>query len=292
MSCAESRIPRSRGTSKSRLEGAAGRGEISAARTLHSSRAGFTLIEILMAAVAGALILGSIYTVFTRAVQMRNSATARTQENALRMRAVNMLRNDLQNALVSGGVLAASLDGSLQGQNSQFPGYLRFTTTTARSADAELHGDIQEVEYYIANEARATDRRSGVLVRVIHNNLLGEIEDAGTEEQLLAGVESLEVSFYDGQNWTDTWQLNPETPTVPKAVRVRIQPYADETKHRAALPIEIFALWPTEPRIASTSGTSATNPPGSSGNPPAGTPGGGNTGNPTTPPGGTPSGTP
>ncbi len=190
--------------------------------------AGFTLIEILMAAVAGALILGSIYTVFTRAVQMRNTATARTQEVVTRVRAANVIRNDLQNALVSGGILAATLEGSPQGQASQFRGYLRFTTTTARAADAEVQCDIQEVEYRIGSDPESTERNAGVLMRVLYNNLLGAVDEVTHEEKLLPGVEAMEVSFYDGSSWTDSWTVTEEENTVPKAVRVRILPIADD----------------------------------------------------------------
>ncbi|RYD63603.1 MAG: hypothetical protein EOP84_33510, partial [Verrucomicrobiaceae bacterium] len=211
----------------------------------------------------------------TRAVQLRNSATARTQEVALRTRAVNVIRNDLQNGFVSGNELglATTLEGSPQGQGSQFRGYLRFTTTTARSADAETHGDVQEVEYYITSDATATDQKAGVLMRVIYNNLLGSIDEVTHEEQLLHGVEAMEVTFYDGTSWIDSWSATSPDYVVPKAVRVRILPHTSAAAHVPATPLEILVPWATQPVLPATSTTSSTGTPPSGGTPPP--PGGG-----------------
>lgn len=246
-----------------------------------------------MAAVAGALILGSIYTVFTRAVHLRNNATERTRVAQLRARAATILRNDLQNGLVSGGTIAASLEGSRKAQGSQFPGYLRFTTTTARSADAELYGDVQEVEYYIANDQSSTERNVGVLVRTVNHNLLGSLQQVAQEELLLPGVESMEVSFYDGQNWTDTWEVTETDNTVPKAVRVRIQPHIVVETSQPTVPIEIIVPWTTQPLTdasATDSGSSSSDSSSSGGTPTSpgtGSSSGGNNPAPTAPGGGT-----
>ena len=259
---------------------------LSTATRRRRSRAGFTLIEILMAAIAGALILGSIYTVFTRAVQLRNNATERTREAQLRARAATVLRNDLQNGLVSGGIIAATLEGSRNSQGSQFPGYLRFTTTTARNADAEIAGDVHEVEYYIANDQAATDRNVGVLVRAVNHNLLGSLQAVAHEELLLPGVESMEVSFYDGDSWADSWEVNESDNTVPKAIRVRIQPHIAAEKHQPTVPIEVVVPWTTQPLTSASSEDSSSTGGSSTGTGTGGTSGGGGTGT-TPPPGGT-----
>ena len=68
-----------------------------------SRRGGFTLIEILLAAVAAALVLTAVYGVFRQAVRIRDSATQRTRDSRVRLRAENIVRADLRGALVSGG---------------------------------------------------------------------------------------------------------------------------------------------------------------------------------------------
>ncbi len=75
------------------------------------TRGGFTLIEILLAAVAASLVLGAVYGIFQQAVRIRDSATQRMRDSRVRLRAEKIIRGDLGNALVSGGLLASVLQG-------------------------------------------------------------------------------------------------------------------------------------------------------------------------------------
>src|SRR4030095_16812658 len=106
---------------------------------IHSTRrgAGFTLIELIMAMAACAIVLTAIYGVFSKAIHLRDNATERTKVARLRLQAANLMRKDLSNAIVSGGTLAATLTGSQQGGEGGFPGYLRFTTTTGYNGQVE-----------------------------------------------------------------------------------------------------------------------------------------------------------
>ena len=60
-------------------------------------RAGFTLLEIMIAAVIASMIMIAIYGVFASGVKMRDNATERTRVTTLRLRATHVMRNDLQN---------------------------------------------------------------------------------------------------------------------------------------------------------------------------------------------------
>ena len=53
----------------------------------HSRKNAFTLIEIMVAAIAAAIILAAIYGIFYRAIKMRDTATERNHEARLRARA-------------------------------------------------------------------------------------------------------------------------------------------------------------------------------------------------------------
>ena len=220
----------------------------------------FTLIEMLMALAACAIILAAIYGVFSRAVHLRDNATHRTREVRVRAHAASILRNDLRNALVSGGTLAATLEGSQDGHGAGFPGYLKFTATTAKDADDELGGDVQEIEYYIARDPDAEDQNAGVLVRTINRDLLATAKQTPPEERVLAGVEAMEVSFYSGSAWKTSWEVTTDSKTLPEAVRVSIQPVADEDGIKPA-PIEVLVPWVTQSAIeATTTTTTGGNP--------------------------------
>ena len=219
--------------------------------SVSSSRA-FTLLEILVAAAAATIILAAIYGVFGGAMRLRANAMERTREMRLEARAVSIIRNDLRNGCISGGTLAGTLEGSAEGLHSAYPGYLKLTTTTGTNPpEGELFSDIQEVEYYIASDPQDRAAKSGVLVRTVDRNLLAPVREAPLETPLLAGVAALEIEFYDGQSWTDRWEVTEEDRTVPAALRVRITKAAS-TDSAPAAPIEIVVPWSVQPVVPET----------------------------------------
>jgi type II secretory pathway pseudopilin PulG len=222
-------------------------------------RAAFTLLEVMLAAMAGALILAAIYGVFSKAVRLRNDSTERLRKSRVRARAAQMIRDDLRNAYVSGGVLASTLKGSAETHDSNFPGYLKFTAVNARD-DASLDtatGDVQEIEYFVATDPDAGDARTGLLVRTVEHDLLTSLRTTALPQQpILSGVTSMQVSFYDGETWKDTWEYSSDdAPTLPEAVRVTINQAAMGRETTAPPPIEIYVPWTTQPPLASPSPT-------------------------------------
>ena len=267
-----------------------------------TTRGGFTLIEILLAAVAAALVLTAVYGIFRQAVRIRDSATQRTRDSRVRLRAENIVRADLRGAFVSGGLFAnvcegdsASPDHKIASQGaassapSNLPGYLRLTTTTARNdAAAGLYGDVQQVEYYIAQDPASADgNASGVLVRAVTRDLLdrGGLSAGGSSSSLaatagaptsgetavLAGVQAFQVSFYDGANWQPSWQFADLTERIapaylsnngtqatagqtslPGAVRVDIQQAPAAPGGPTPPPLTILVPWTAQPYAAAS----------------------------------------
>ncbi len=223
----------------------AGRRPRHPSRVLHPDSA-FTLIELIMAMAGSALILAAVFGVFGRAVHMRDDATARTRDARVRSHALAVMRNDLSNARITEGLLATVLKGSQTSPGGEFPGYLKFTTTTA-SDDQDLPtADIQKVEYFVATDPDTQDQRAGRLVRTVQRDLLTEVPGTPTREPLLSGVQAMELGFYDGTDWQEEWEYDAtNNPEVPKAVRVRIQ-LATAPGERAPAPIELLVPWTTE----------------------------------------------
>jgi type II secretion system protein J len=207
------------------------------------NRRAFTLIEMVLALAGCAVILAAIYGIFSRAVHLRDEAMARTRDVRVRAHAASVLRNDLRNARISGGTLAATLEGSQKAQSGSFPGYLKFITTTTPD-DLDLpSNDLQQVEYYLTADPAATDQKSGLLVRAVDRNLLAAVRETPAEEPLLSGVEAMEVSFYDGESWKESWTYSDEDKTVPEAVRVRLR------MSPGSPPLEVLVPWTTQPAI-------------------------------------------
>ncbi len=203
------------------------------------TRRAFTLIELLLAMFAAAIIMASIYGLFSKAVHLRNHAVELVHQTRLRARAAATLRCDLRGAIVTGGLLASVLEGSAQAPSSNFPGYLKFSTSTARADDNGVGGDVQQVEYFIASGA---DPKEGTLVRTVERDPLSATQTDLPQDAVLSGVTAMEVSFYDGAEWTNAWSYSTDTPTLPEAVRVIIRQPAP------APPIEVEEPWATAPQ--------------------------------------------
>jgi type II secretory pathway pseudopilin PulG len=241
------------------------------------ARGGFTLIEVMLASIGAAMILVAVYVIFARAIKLRDGATQRVQAAQVRERAVRTIRNDLQNAFLSGGVLAATLDyesGGADSNDSAAPGYFKFTATTGHDTPDDLYGDVEQVEYYIAKDGAVTDPTlGGRLVRVSTRDLL-EANPSDTDKvALLHNVTSFQVSFYDGTTWQDSWQsgaaglsaaatagtsTTSTSVSVPEAIRIDIQQAAPSAKASMPPPLEITVPWTTQPFAAPTATPSAT----------------------------------
>lgn len=253
---------------------------------MHRRPHAFTLIEILLASVASAMILIVINAIFVRAIHLRDNATERVRETRLRTRAEHAIRDDLQCALVSGGILASTLSG---GSNSgagpggaSFPGYLKLMTTNGRSASGQAASDMQRVEYYVTRDPNATGdgaANAGRLVRAVTRDLLAATPTVSREETVLAGVQSLQVQFYDGTSWLDAWEFDSDTAaasastggttittgntTLPEAIRVDVR-RTPKVGGVTVPPVEVLVPWTTQPFVGATPAPVAgvTPPPG------------------------------
>ena len=239
----------------------------------------FTLIEILLASAAAALVLAAIYGVYLHAIKLRETTMQHTTDSRLRERASRIIRADLRNALVSGGLFASIVQGdsaNSDGMNSSLPGYLKFTTTTGRDDDDNLYGDVQQVEYYVV-KSNSSGQPGGTLVRSVTRDLLNTVNTGETQptdqQDILQSVQSMQVAFYDGTNWQTSWSFNSAdsstsgtggstastsgSETLPAAVRVDIQQMAPMNAHAASPgpvppPLEILVPWTTQPFTSPT----------------------------------------
>jgi hypothetical protein len=224
----------------------------------------------------------AVYGVFAHGIRLRDEATRRVQETRLRSRAAEVLRDDLRHAAVTGSRLAAALTASVRAPDSRYPGYLRFTTATGPVTTNALWGDLQEVTYSIADDPLSTNQNAGVLIRKVDRNLLAAVRQIAHEERLLHQVSALEVEFYDGANWVDTWDYVDTNSPLPLAVGVTIRQVAARPSDPVPPPIQLLVPWTLQPEQASDS--ASTNAPASEGG--SGGGGGGGGGGGTQPPAG------
>ena len=245
----------------------------------HRPRAeAFTLIEILLASMGAALVLAALYGIFIHAIKLRDTATDRVRDARLRARAEAVIRTDLQNAIISGGIIASSLEGGTADGSgpggSSLPGYLKINTTTGRDTGSDPNGDLQQVEYYLTHDPDAPvgsgEKGSNILVRAVTRDLLATTASTAREEQILRGVQSLAVEFYDGSTWQQAWSYDSTAAgltnggdttgtavafgntTLPDAVRIDVQQAPAIPNGHPPPPVEVLVPWTTQPFAGAT----------------------------------------
>lgn len=217
-------------------------------RRAGARKAGFTLLELLLATAIFAIVLLAIQTVFFAGLTLRKRTSAALDESLPIQQSLAILRKDLQNAVNPGGVLAGHFrvggpadslasgsatvtgSGSATGRGTSLGiaastqgGGLDFFTAVGNPGDWEPGADIIEVNYQLMEPLEKTDETRGQdLVRSVTRNLLSTGTLESEEQRLLPNVESLEFEFYDGYNWQTTWDTSMDSTPLPNAVRVSL----------------------------------------------------------------------
>jgi prepilin-type N-terminal cleavage/methylation domain-containing protein len=223
------------------------------------SRRGFTLLEVLIAMAAFAIVLGAINSVFYAALRLRNKTAEAFDESLALQHTVAFLRNDIANLLPPGGTLSGNLQttpsttgsGTASGLNvsaasmalvaaASRPGQSspEFYSTTATIDETSPWSQVQRVSYYLTPSTNGLPGRD--LIRSVTRNLLPTFQEQPVQIPLLGGVDSIYFQFHDGNQWKDTWDSATETASrLPTAVRVQIQMAAPERSKALPPPIEL-----------------------------------------------------
>jgi prepilin-type N-terminal cleavage/methylation domain-containing protein len=232
----------------------------------------FTLLELLLATAIFSIVLIAINTVFFSALHLRKATIEALEESLPIEHALAVMRKDLQNVVVPGGVLAGhfrslgpasglgstSIGGSsTAGTQSQTPatgtgtaltesaiqGGFDFFTSTGIVRDGLSSSDIQEVNYQLMEPIEGEKAQGQDLVRSVTRNLLSFVTPVPEEQRLLKNVEALEFEFYDGYEWRDTWDTSLSETNLPMAVRMRLLRAAPpQQRNLEREPIELVVI--------------------------------------------------
>jgi len=98
--------------------------------------------------------------------------------------------------------------------------------------------EIQKVTYGLQSGESSTNNGKD-LIRTVTRNLLTTGTEDDDEQFLASGIESLTFSYFDGNNWIDTWDDSTET-NLPMAVRVNVQMAAADQNAARPDPIQLL----------------------------------------------------
>jgi general secretion pathway protein J len=194
------------------------------ARRRRRSSGGFTLLELLVAmALMGAVALslyGTIGTVF----RARRTAMAAAQRTRSVEVVTDVLRRDIESALLPNGILAGSFIGIDQAGPSADADTLEFYGTAPGARSTELASVINRITWLLVADERDPERSE--LVRQVTGNLLAQVESEPEQEVLCRDVRALNIRYYDGFDWVDGWDsttaASPEM-MVPRAIEVVLE---------------------------------------------------------------------
>ena len=194
------------------------------------NQAGFTLMEVMFATMAFALILLVMQMTFSGALGLRNRMQKRVDQQAALTLAMSIMKRDLENMIVTGGLMAEGIFCGEMGSPDMPNDQLEFYSTTAVVSDQLPWGDVQKVGYLLGVDPMqtVTTNLGQALMRMSRNALpLEANEEAPVETLMLDNVRSLQFEFFDGLEWLQTWDSTVNEPAVPLAVRAMVEVFTD-----------------------------------------------------------------
>jgi prepilin-type N-terminal cleavage/methylation domain-containing protein len=205
---------------------------------LHGRRAGFTLIELILAVTLIALVLVAAYEMYIASLKTAQAGEAEIDCYQTARAALTMLADDLRSTVATQATFGAGLSGQ-DGDDSKFEGDTLTLTCTAaprwrpdpsffETDPLPPRGDFRRVVYRLVTPAIAAEEdtvQSGIrptlgLVREVRTNLTSQDAADQVTQVLSRNVVSFQVLYHDGTDWQTTWSTSGNT--LPLAVKITL----------------------------------------------------------------------
>ena len=235
------------------------------------NKAGFTLIEILVALSIMVIVLGAAYGTFTAATKSISRCRARKSleedgQGVLRMMAREIrcsyfpARGENRPASSTPGGTTAATGMSagtgapavitavserptpqyLNGSSGVRTGFLRLLTTAGITDPDQPSSGLYNVAYRLDSTKKMLFRRQADLLQPEQSDT-----DSPGEVCVARGVESLAYSFGDGKKWVDNWQTDGNT-GLPSAVKIDVV-LSDAEGNQRAFSTTVFVAMQAPP---------------------------------------------
>jgi type II secretion system protein J len=194
---------------------------------------GFTLVELLIATVIGALVVVVAIATFRSVSRSRETARYYSDVMAQGRYALDQIRDDLANFYRSSDPEQMRLTGIKGGTIEQPADRLIMCVVSDRPLKSRIgESGIYEVEYGLSLSELNGENPQGILARRCAALTYPEqINQQGMLTQIAGAVTSLKFEYFDGTSWYRQWQSPPEP---PRLIRVSII-LADEHAERKSI---------------------------------------------------------
>ena len=181
----------------------------------HNHPTAFTLVEVLLATVVGALVLAVAVAAYTGLTRSRDRIERASETLTAGRYAMQQIRNDLANLYRSADPARTRFVG-IPGGSADDPAdrIIVYVVRDRPVNDQNVNREIFEVEYgLVINDDGNTSLAQGCTA--VSEGMLGN--ERGALRRLAENVPSLQFQFFDGQDWQRAWD---STHTLPPVVRV------------------------------------------------------------------------
>lgn len=191
------------------------------------SRRGFTLVELIVAAVIAAMIAGSAVASVSQMLKLKTKSAARQQVYERADMATGRMALDLANVIRHHNLQFARITVSDGGAGDSARDGLMLLTRSVRPVRDETdaaEGGEYEVQFRI-KPVSGTDQRPALWRRRDpgHDTFL---DAGGVAAPVVRGVRALSIQAYDGNEWFDSWDSDAEG--FPHAIRVEVTVDSDD----------------------------------------------------------------
>ncbi len=220
---------------------------------------GFTLVELIVAVVVGAVVAGATTTALISFIRGKARASARHEAFRRAETAVSRMALDLQAAVRDRdlSVCRIAVTDSAGGA-SEADGLLLFTRSVApvRGLQGVPEGADREVQYKLFPSASGLSSAM-TLWRRCQPGVDDYSDAGGVAAPVVEGVASLSIRACDDANWFDTWDS--DSLGFPHAVSVTVIGVSDDgTVRAAARRVVALDRTPLPPASTDTTGTGGT----------------------------------
>ena len=191
-------------------------------KTSLAGAAGFTLIEILVAATISSLIIIMLHTAYRSTLESIKSVSGFAEYHERITIALNMLGRDLSNTYISKDNPKTLFISDVVANNSR----IFFVSTNRVDFSAAgnfkkpyLMSDIRQTGYYLKENRKKS--RTYILIRNEKNHYDDDFETGGFENEILDNVAGLRFQYRQGNDWIDKWDSR-ENKRIPDSVRTTL----------------------------------------------------------------------